>query len=218
MRHEEVNVTFQELRDEFIIKVQDTSKDIADRVDFFINEACRQIADEEPLPDLLTLGSVDTVLSQAYVNMPTEFGGELLYVGTASGEIPLQEGGLRGLLSVYNTLANAGDVEVVALKGNILWYQNIPDVATTLTLLYYKTPTLLDSKTDIPSFIPEALHYKLIVHKAAELAFNIIEDGIEENQKINTLANRGVYKEAVGDLRRWKVRNRINLITSRMNN
>jgi hypothetical protein len=44
---------------------------------------------------------------------------------------------------------------------------------------------LLVDDTDTPDFIPEFLHREAIVNKAAEVAYNIIEDGIE-GDKVNT--------------------------------
>jgi hypothetical protein len=126
----------------------------------------------------------------------------LKYVGTSEGSYKILDGGLDELISIYPSLAVEGDLVHFALEGDILWYQQIPTTATSLTLIYYAVPDTLTDGSDIPTDIPEVLHRDLIVNKSCEILFDLIEDGVNV-QKVNTLECRGKYEVAVGKLQSW---------------
>lgn len=175
----------EEIRDEVIVIIQDPDW-TADQIDSYINQALSYTADLTNLPDLKQVTSVDTVVSQDYVNLTSVTGG-------FSGNLRKV---IKDGITVYATLEDmlsyyeddwdaAGEVESVALEGNILWYQKIPAVAETLVLVMYQNPAALVDDDNEVTAIPSSLHRLLLVHGAAYLIYNLIEDGIE-GEKINT--------------------------------
>jgi len=88
------------------------------------------------------------------------------------------------------------------------------------TLVYYTRPALLSKNTEEPSLFPEHLHRKLFVHGAAWMMFDQIEDGIENEKKVNTQSQffhsfSEMNKEAgITKLREWIGLNKIHHISS----
>jgi hypothetical protein len=206
-------MTFLEIQDAVALKVQDASPELVANTKDYINEAIQQIADEVNLPSLKSLGTVLTVLSQAWVNIKstiTLFSGKLLYVGTSSGGIDIVNGGLEYLAQEYPDLTLTGDIEACTLEGDILWYAPIPSVATSLTIVYQALPATLVSDGNIPSDIPSLLHRDLIVNKTALVFYDHIEDGIE-GLKVNKNSAEVDYERALNKLRAWIMRRRVNL-------
>jgi hypothetical protein len=206
-------MTFLELQDAVALKLQDASPEIVASIPDKINESIQEIAEEVELPSLKLLGSVSTVVSQAWVNIKTSitlFSGKLSYVGTSSGSVGIYKWGLEELVSNYPTMTEAGDVEYCTLEGDILWYAKIPTTATALTVVYRAVPATLVNDGNIPTDIPYYLHNGLIVNKTCAKLFDLIEDGLE-TQKVNTQACIALYDKAVISLRAWASRRRINV-------
>ena len=117
-------------------------------------------------------------------------------------------------------LLKTGDVEAVAVEGNTLWYQYVPeDDLTSVTVMYYRAPELLSNNTDTPSDFPSFLHRKLFIYGAAWLIYNEIEDGID-GEKINT---KSAFWESfdtrnrdsgITQLREWVGRSNVHLTNS----
>ena len=90
----------------------------------------------------------------------------------------------------------------------------------TGTLIYYTSPTLLSKNADSPSQFPDHLHRKLFVHGAAWMIFDQIEDGIEQDKKVNTQSQffhsfSEINKESgIVKLREWIGMNRVHHISS----
>jgi len=209
-------MTYKELQDAVADKVKDTSSFITAMIPNVINEAIQQIVDEVPMPSLKRVGTVSTVVSQEWVNIKStipSFSGRVLYVGTSNGQIPIADGGLEQLLSSYTTLIATGDVEVVAIEGDVLWYYKTPAAATSITLVYYASPTVLISDGDVPSDLPEMLHRDLIVNKASAIIFDHIEEGIEGN-KVGMASCLAQYKTAEMQLRSWLYKRRSSVTRS----
>jgi hypothetical protein len=155
----------------------------------YINNTIKYIADIVNLPGLKGIDSVDTVVSQNYANL----------TGLASGFSGRLVSCLSDSIIIYSTLEDlmanyapdideAGNVEGIALEGNILWYQKIPAAAESLVFIYYQNPETLISDDDTPpADIPESVHRKLFVYGAAHFIYNEIEDGID-GEKVNTTA------------------------------
>ncbi len=178
-------MNLEEIRDEVILIIQDPDYD-EDEIDKYINQALLYTADLVNLPDLKSVESVDTVLSQNYVNLSSITGGFSGVLRRVVKEGVKIYPTLEQLASDYvGNWDEAGEVEATCLEGNILWYQKVPAVAESLMLILYKSPAVLEDNTDIPSNIPTALHKPLLVNGASHLIFNEIEDGIE-GEKINT--------------------------------
>lgn len=160
----------------------------SDTLNGYINQAILYIGAQVDIPELKRIDVVTTVLSQAYTTLSGltgGFSGKLKRVKNVDGDNISIFSDLALLMDDYGTMDEAGDVEAVALEGNTLWYQKIPEEAETLTCLYYRNPTILSGDTEIPSDFPTHLHRQLFVHGSAWMIYDQIEDGIEE-EKINT--------------------------------
>lgn len=206
-------MTYKELQDAVADKVKDTSASIVAMIPDVINEAVQQITDEVPMPSLKLVGTVSTVVSQEWVNITstiTSFSGRILYAGTTDGELTVMDGGLEELYAKYYDLDEDGDLEAVALEGNILWYYKTPATATSITLVYYAYPTTMIADGDTPSDLPSLLHRDLIVNKAASIIFDQIEEGVE-GEKVATASCLSQYNAAVLRLRGWLNRRRPNV-------
>ena len=178
-------MTLEEIRDEVIVILQDPDW-TDDQIDGYINQALSYTADLINLPDLKQVVSVDTVVSQDYVNLTSVSGGFSGNLRKVIKDGIIVYATLEDMLSYYeDDWDAAGEVESVALEGNILWYQKIPAEAETLILVLYKNPTELVDNDDTIASIPSSLHRLLLAHGAAYLIYNLIEDGIE-GEKINT--------------------------------
>jgi len=165
--------------------VQDTS--IVPDEDYipWINECIEFVSGKTLLAELQMTDTVSTVPGQNSVAMPDDF--------------------MRMLFSCYNNTANkpvhihanvaclptpvgatSGNVTGVALQGKTLYYVPSPSAAQTLKVDYYREPTEIKGETDtiadLPLYIaPQLLHYYLCYK-----SFELIEDGAEENSKVNT--------------------------------
>lgn len=178
-------------------------------VPVFVNEVYLRAVNEDGIriPTLKGLSVVSTVVGQNYTSLLTDtpdFSGKLVRVGDGNK------------ITIYATLEDLfdeyqkdgvfpneeGDVTGVALEGNTLWYQKIPAAATSLGIIYYKDPTLLEKDSDIPSALPSAVHLELLVYGAAMLISDRIEDGVE-GPKINTMAFERRYLDGLWRLRGW---------------
>lgn len=89
-----------------------------------------------------------------------------------------------------------GDVTAYAHIGNELHVRAVPSSGTELTLLYYRTPTLLEADSDEPDLPKEA--YPAIVAKAAQLSSTREDDRpsaqahlLEYTQWVERLQNVG---------------------------
>jgi len=206
-------MTYKELQDAVADKVKDTSSFIVEMIPNVINEAVQQIVDAVPMPSLKLVGTVSTVVSQEWVNIKSSissFSGRLLYAGTSTGQLCILDGGVTEMLERYNDLDVDGDLEAVALEGDVLWYYKTPTSATSITIIYYATPTEMIADGDTPSDIPEMLHRDLIVNKAAAIIFDHIEEGIE-GEKVGMLSCLNQYREAELRLRAWLSKRRSNV-------
>jgi len=193
-------MNFTQLQDEVTLTLQDTS--FASKLPNWINDSVGQIIDDANVPGFKELLSVDTVISQAYTTLGATCDGRILYVGTSTGELIGGVVTLEHMLKMYPSMDNAGDVEYVVIEGNTMYYQNIPAVATTLTVLHRRKPVVMVEDNDEPEGIPEHLQLEVIVPKVAIRGFDKIEDGIE-GEKVNTIAQSIRYKQGLHDVMCW---------------
>lgn len=160
-----------------------------------VQEAYDRVCAEVPIPQLKTFISVDTVVSQAYCSLPSTFSGQVLRVIDGSrGPIEILPDGLEGLMSRYPELDDDGDLVHCAVEGNVLWYQYIPSSARTLSIVGYNNPEIL-AKTTVPAAIPTHLHRGCLVYGTAWLIYNIIEEGLEPENKTNTNWTHGLWRK-----------------------
>lgn len=194
------------------------------QIDDYINQALLHTAGEVNLPDLKRLGTVQTVAGQPYTTLTGltgGFSGKLVKVHSTTIRIYKD---LDALLSDYISSTNkdlltAGAVEAVALEGSTLWYQYVPAVAESIILTYYRNPTKLTGDNDVPSIIPEELHFRLLVNGTCWMIYNEIEDG-EEDTKVNTgihfdqSFNWDNKHSGINSLRAWVSRNKVPHVSS----
>jgi len=190
--------------------VQDASiTDITDRINDCISflASGARLPDgrvSPPLPELFTIATVTTSTSLAYVSLPATYQRNVFYVADSSGDkINPPKGGdlysfILFLKQVYKKdLSEAGAVYAVCIKGNKIYYQGIPSVATTLTLYFYRKPVDLVDSTDVVDGLPEHLQRRLIVnYVCADILGSMIEDS-ETNKLANAYHLNEYYKALI---------------------
>jgi len=118
----------------------------------------------------------------------------------------------------YPTLDSTGVPKDIALENKTLWYH--PMGAYTASIVYYTCPALLVNKTDEPTDFPGHLHRKLFVHGAAWMIYDQIEDGIEQQNKVNTKSHfyHSFHEDnktsGIVKLREWIAMNKVHHISS----
>lgn len=138
----------------------------------FINQAQAEIAGgmlstlghwlTPPLPDLLTIDTVNTSTSDAYVSMPTDFQRCLQFAAKSDGtEIDIAESFLS-LVETYPLLDQSGSIVECCEFGGNFYYQGIPTASEAVTIHYYKNPTDMSADSDTPDGIPSHLHKALL--------------------------------------------------------
>jgi hypothetical protein len=191
-----------EIATEVRTNLKDQRADVLASIQDYINEAYRWVAAETSLPALKSVFTVTTVVSQSYANMPSTFDGRLLYCGTTEGQVNILDAGIQELLELHPDLTVEGAIKDVAVEGSILWYAEIPTTATALICLGYSIPTLLTANTDTPSAIPDYLHREILVNKASEIGYSIIEDGLE-GERPNTAFYMARTAKGMTQLESW---------------
>lgn len=186
-----------------------------------INEAMREVADQVIMPDLKRVGIITTEPSVAYVSLSgltgDEFSGTVRRVRrvgvTAADDVISIFTNLEELLDYYNPWNETGDIEAVAVEGNNLWYQKVPDETDSLTLLYTAYPTVLVGDDDEPTNFPSSLHRELFIHGAAKLIWDTIEVDME-NPKVYKLSYESSQSNGLTKLREWIGRHSRHRMTS----
>ena len=188
--------TLAELRALVTLIVQDASFTTT-IIDGYLNDGVAEIAGgmestlgsfiTPPLPNLFSIDTVDTVTDAAYVALPTTFGRALKLVSDSNGrEIDIANSMVE-FVEVYPLLDASGSVKEVIDYGGNIYYQGIPTSAEELTLYFHRLPVNMSGVSDTPDGIPLALQKKLLVNYACKEIFAVIEDGIDEEQQVNTI-------------------------------
>jgi hypothetical protein len=188
-------------------------------VDSAIVECYQFVADTVLIPDLKRMDSVQTVAGAAWISLgglAGGFSGKLRRVIRSDGSLPRIYANLEELMEHYSVVAadEIGDVEAVALEGSTLWYQKIPAVAETLTVLYYQDPSVLEDDEESPDYLPGFLHRPLLVSGAAYIMFNRLEDGLD-GEKVNTASQLADFNRGIASFRAYSARRRMHFISSR---
>ncbi len=207
-------MTIAEIITEIEVAIDDTSAELNDPIIGYLNEALAAISEKpQSVPELKVLGTVLTVVDQAWANMPAGFNGKLLFVTNDNGRISVNPAGLEGLLDRSPGLAEVGSIQEVALDGGVLWYRDIPEEAENLTVIYQKWPDTVDALDDIPTWIPPHLQRRLLVHRTAAIIFAYIEDGME-GEKVNTQVHLLLAEKAETEFVAFLAKRRISNMTS----
>lgn len=208
-------MTLDEIRTEVMAIALEPSYDDSD-YDRWINSAIQEVAGRVIIPDLKRINVISTSTTYAYVTLTTltdGFAGMLRRVRrTVSGDDVGIYAKLEELYDEYTTWNEAGDVEAVALEGNYLWYQKLPAVAQSLTVMYTAVPPTLTLDADVPIF-PSHLHRKLCVHGAAKMIWDLVETDIEK-PKTQTLVNETHFENGITQYREFLARSKRHNITS----
>jgi len=205
-----------------VANIVDDNSFAPEDIDNYINQAISYSAGVVKLPALKRIGTVD-FSEDAYSVSLSEMVGDALvrsisYAVLENGNELNILNGVEELLMSYPKLDKVGIPKDIALETQTLWYQPAGDY--TATLVYYTRPAPLAKNTDIPSVFPEHLHRGLFVHGAAWMIYDQIEDGIEQEKKVNTInqffhsfseVNR---ESAIVKLREWIGQNRVHHISS----
>lgn len=149
-----------------------------------------------PLPELFTIGTVNTSTTVAYVAMPLNFQRDLQFVSSSTGsEIDIAHSFIE-FAETYPLLNKSGRISEVVEHGKNLYYQGIPTAAETLTIHYYRKPVDMALDTDVPDGIPDHLQISLLVNFAAWKAYERLEENLE-GQTPNTDKYKRFFMEAM---------------------
>lgn len=117
-----------------------------------------------PLPNLLTIDTVDTATNAAYVAMPTTFQRDLIIAVDESGtEIDIANSWID-FVSANPLLDRSGTIYEVMEKGGNLYYQGIPTTSEELTLHFYRLPVDMADSNNTPDGLPSNFHERLLVN------------------------------------------------------
>ena len=203
-------MNFGDITTEVGILIADSSNSVVSRIPGAINEAVRFAAEKVDIPSLKSLISVDTVVDQAWASLPSSSAGKITHVSSSStnGDKIRILPNLEDLLEHSPSLDFVGSVDMVAQEGMTIYYQSIPDEVQTLLVVHYAFPDTLTEEDDIPSDFPSSLHRGLFVHGALANLYEFIEEGLEEEEKTNTLWHKNLRREGINDLFAWRAKNR----------
>jgi hypothetical protein len=140
--------------------IQDTTFTSARILDY-LNQGVRQIAGglfiqypdrtqvfTSPLPELLTDSDLTTSTTNPYVDLPSDYGRNLIALVSATNDIRIEVmGSLAELLNYYPELDKTYRVTGAAIRGKRLYYQGMPSTAETLTAYYSRLPYDMKSYT-----------------------------------------------------------------------
>ncbi len=199
--------TFLELQTRTIKLVSSPSLD--DTIPALINQGVNEIAGgmlstladivTPPLPELLTIDSVTTDVTAAFVAMPDNFHRTLQFAVKANGsEVDIADSFIE-FIETDPAMTRAGNINEVIEHGGKLYYLNVPTVAEEVTLHYYRKPVDMVDDNDEPDGIPEHLQIVLLVNFALWKAYGFIENGVDEKSP-NTLKYREFFMSALRTL------------------
>lgn len=199
--------TFEELitRTDFLVN----DPDLIDNFRDLINQGVFEIAGgmqsstldviTPPLPDLFSMTTVTTSTNLAYVNMPSTYHRNLQFAVSENGsEIDIAHSFIK-FTETYPALDRTGTISEVVEQGGKLYYQGIPSTEEEINLHFYRKPVIMIADDDEPDGIPEHLQMALLANFASWKAYEIIEDGIEEETS-NTIKFKSFFIEALKTL------------------
>jgi len=180
--------------------IQDSSYD-NETILSYLNRGQVAVASTLLLPGLADgHGTVTTAVDEYNVALPADFHRELFHVQV--DDLPVKVYRNMGLLvsEMEKITTQAGRLVAMCPNAGNLLYQKVPSVTKNVELFYYRLPTDMSDEDD--NSRPDGLsmqagvaleHFDFaLVHYAAALIFDRIEDGIE-GQKVNTLSHRDQY-------------------------
>jgi hypothetical protein len=141
-----------------------------------------------PLPDLQAYDTVTTSVTLPYVSLPSDYQRKVTHiVDDTKSRISSPNGGSYYAFSKFISqcsdmdLSEQGEIYVVAIKGNRIYYQGIPTAAKVIGIHYYRKASTLTLEGDTVEGIPEHLAKNLIKHGVIKDIYgDMIEAGVTE--------------------------------------
>lgn len=192
--------TIQEISEEVLEIVQDDGYNLTNVINYS-NDALIEIAGRAFLPSLQTQDTVDTVASQNYAPLPSNFHRNLFYCYSQTNvrEIKVYAD-FRHILRMVNPIDQGGYVFGVAVRGkSSLHYQRIPSTPETLQIHFYEEPTIITSGDDTPDCLPDHLARPLLVNYCCHKIFSLIEDS-SDGKAFNTERYASRFEAAFASL------------------
>ena len=196
-------MNYLELQDEIILLVDSSTPEIDALVPGLVNDAVLAIANEPGviLPSLKSIVSVNTVAAQGYTSIPVGYDSKVIYASVGGLEVETKST-IEDLLKEGYDFSTEGEIEALAVEGNVLWYANTPADVTAITMLLYKNPVTLVEDTDVPEEIPVHLHRSLIIPYVAKTMFDMIEQE-DDTTKTQTQVQELFYEKGLVKLREY---------------
>lgn len=196
-------MTYDEIQDEIILLVDSGTPAIDALVPDLVNDAVFTIANEPGiiLPSLKAIVSVNTDDTDGFVSLPVGYDSKVLYASVGGIEVNTYST-LEDLLMAGYDFQTEGDVEAIAIEGNVIWYANTPSTVTAMSMLLYSNPTPLEETTDVPDCIPVHLHRATIIPWVAMQMFNMMEQA-DDGNKTNFLVQQEFYMSGLRKLREY---------------
>ena len=173
-------------------------------IDVWIDDAMQAVAGgivmpdgdiSPPLPELYSIGTVNTSTTNPYVDLPDDYQRAVFYVSDSTGYRihPVMGGDYYSFNLFINhaikkDLTTKGSVDAVCVKGRRIYYQGIPSASTTLSVQYYRNPDGLEG-------IPEHLVKQILKHWVCKEIFGEgIEDGEDNSGKGQAYHEKKFYE------------------------
>lgn len=122
----------------------------------------------------------EVTIKAACVALPSDYNRGLTFVSSVSQNSRIHlYSSFHKLLRRHPLLDETGDVNIVAVKGDYLYYQPIPSTAEALTLHYYRDPTAMSASSSEPDGIPSHLQERLLVNYAAKEITALVEEAVK---------------------------------------
>lgn len=188
-----------ELIEEAVNIIDDDRYEDTELVLKYFNQAQRALAHMLLLPDLKNgTDQVTTVLSQYTAAMPIDFH-KNIYMAFADGKSLNTHKDLASFKLANGGLSvTAGDLTGVTDFGSSLVYQDVPVIATTIDLSYYRKPVdMAEEDISFPDGLVGDDNFDwALIHMVCAKAFDRIEDGFE-GAKVNTASHKEQTQERI---------------------
>lgn len=196
-----------EIRNEVTRIIADQSYD-PDVITGYINQTLNFTVGVVDIPELKKVFTVTTATDVAYVSLADQidnYGGRVRMVKYDGVALHVYSS-IEDMLIDYDDLETAGDIECCAMEGRNLWYAYIPETAVSLLVVCYENPEPLSRDNKVPEWMPEHLHYKILVNGAASMVWRQMEE--EDSNQPMTRLYEGLFREGITDLRCYIAKNR----------
>ena len=183
---------------------QDGYEDDSELYDM-LSQGLKMAAELLKLPGLQMTDEVSTVTSGNMIDLPADYHHGLFnaYLTDTKDQIEIVNDWATLLRLTGTSYADSGDVSMICDNGaGQLVYDKIPAAATDITLFYYRAPADITYRTTALDGVPASIAARMekaIVHYAAYLAFEDLENGVE-GQKIDTGHNLSLFESIIDDI------------------